>query len=215
MPLWPRSRTKTFCQRGGGLGFAEIAFCHRRRHVVDVLEQLGGQLLGRGHVIDQPGVDGAAGHAVELGRGGVLHHHHAKLLLDGPQAQRAVAAHPGENDADRLLLLVRGQVAEEEIDGRPQAPRRDRFEHLEPAVQDRQVGVGRNHVDAVRPDLHAVRGLDDRHLRVPPQQFRHHSLVRRLEVRHQDERQPGIGGKRAKNCSRASSPPADAPTPTI
>ena len=90
--------------------------------MVDVLQQLDGKLLGRGHVIDQGGVDGAAGHAVELGRGGVLHHHHAELLLDGPHAQGAVAPHPGKNHADRLLLLVRGQVAEEEINGRPQAP---------------------------------------------------------------------------------------------
>ena len=97
--------------------------------------------------------------------------------------------------ADGLFLLVRRQVPEEEVDRHPQAPRRDRFEHLEFAVQDGQVRIRGNHVDAIRPDLHPIFHLDDRHLGVPPKEFRHHALVRRLKVRHQDERQPGIRGQ--------------------
>ena len=94
-----------------------------------------------------------------------------------------------------LFLLVRGQVPEEEIDRRPQPPRRGRFEHLELAVQDGQVGVRRNHVDAVRLDLHPVLHLDDLHLGVPSKEFRHHALMRRLKMLHQDECHPGSRGQ--------------------
>ena len=124
-----------------------------------------------------------------------MHHHHPEVFLDGFQAQRAVAPHAGENDADGFFLLVRRQLPEEEVDRHPQAPGRDRFEHLELAVQDGQVRIGRNHVDAIRLNLHPIFHLDDRHLGVPPKQFRHHALVRRLKVRHQDERQAGIRGQ--------------------
>ena len=45
---------------------------------------------------------------------------HAGLLLDGPQPQRAVGAHAGEDHADAALLLVLRQGAEEEIDRQAQ-----------------------------------------------------------------------------------------------
>ena len=160
-----------------------------------ILDQLGGQLFRRGYVVGHARADRAAGHAVVLRRGGVLHHRHAELFLDGSQAERAVAPHPGENDADGLFLLVCGQAPEEEINRRPQPPRRGRFEHLEPAVQDGQVGVRRDHVDAIRLDLHSVLRLDDLHLRVPSKEFRHHAFVRRLKMLHQDECHPGSRGQ--------------------
>ena len=69
----------------------------------------------------KPGVNGAAGHAVEFGRGRVLHEDHPRFLLDGPEAQRAVGAHAREDDADALLLPVIGQGAEEEINRQAQA----------------------------------------------------------------------------------------------
>ena len=72
---------------------------------------------------------------------------------------------------------------------------RGRFEHLELAVQDGQVGIGRNHVDAIRLDLHPVFRLDDLHLRVPREQFRHHALVGRLQVRHEDKGQARVAGQ--------------------
>ena len=179
----------------------------------DILDQFGGKFLGRGDVIGQAAVDRAAGHGVILGRGGVLHHHHAEVFLDGPQAQRSVGAHPGKNDADGLFLLVRRQVPEEEVDRQPQAARRDGFEHLELAVQDGQVRVRWNHVDAIRLDPHPVFHLDDGHLGVPPEQFRHHALMRWLEVRHQDECQPGVRGQvgeelleRLQTARRGSNP---------
>ena len=78
-----------------------------------------------------------------------------RLFLDGPQAQRAVGAHAGEDDADAPLLPVVGQGAEEEIDREAQAAGRRRLEQVQHAVQDGHVLVGRDHVDAVRLDPHA------------------------------------------------------------
>ena len=111
---------------------------------------LPGQLLHRGDDVGQPGVDRAARHAVELGRGRLLHQHHARLLLDGPQAQRAVGAHAREDDADAALLPVLGQGAEEEIDRQAQAAGRRRLEQVQHPVQDGHVLVRRDHIDAVR-----------------------------------------------------------------
>ena len=181
--------------RGGRFPLGPFAVGGGPRDVVDVLEQFGGQFFGRGHVIDQAGVDGAAGHSVILGRGRVLHHGHPQVLLDGLQTQGAVAAHAGQQNADGLFLLVGRQVPEEEVDGHPQAPGRGRFQYLELSVQDGQVGVGRNHVDVIGLDLDAIRCLDDLHLGVPAEKFRHHALVGRLQVGHQDERQPGVRGQ--------------------
>ena len=192
MPVWAREQDEDLLQRGGGFALGQWAIAGRPRDVVDVLEQLGGEFFGRGHVIRQPGVDGAAGHAVVLGRGRVLHHGHPEVLLDGLQAQRAVAAHAGKNNADGLLPLVGRQLPEEEVDRHPQSPRGGRFEHLKFAVQDGQVRIGRNHVDVVGPHLHPILDLDDLHRRVAAKEFRHHALVGRLQVRHQHERQSAV-----------------------
>ena len=69
---------------------------------------------------------------------------------------------------------------------------RGRFENLKSPVEDGQIGVGRDHVEAIRLDLHPIFCLDNGHLGVPREQFRHHALVGRLEVRHKHERQPGV-----------------------
>ena len=188
-------KNKDLFERGSRFPLSRTMLLAGCRGVREILDQLGGKLLRRRDVIRHARVDRAAGHAVILGRGGVLHHYHPEGLLDGPQTQRAVAPHARENDPDGFFLLVRGQMPEEEVDRHPLAPGRDRFEHLEFAVQDGQVRIRGNHVDAIRLDLHPIFHLDDRHLGVPPKQFRHHAFVGRLKVRHQDERQPGIRGQ--------------------
>ena len=86
-----------------------------------------------------------------------------------------------------LLLPVIGQGAEEEIDRQAQAPGRRRLEQVQHPVQDGQVLVGRDHVDAVRLDLHPVLDLDDRHGGGALEQLRQHALVRRVQVLDDDE----------------------------
>ena len=136
-----------------------------QRGALEIGDDLARQLVHRGHDVRQPGVDRAARHAVELGRRRLLHQHHARLLLDGPQAQRAVRAHAGENDADAPLLLVLRQGAEEEIDRQAQAAGRRRLEQVQNPVQDGHVFVRRDHIDAVRPDPGSILDLDDFHAR--------------------------------------------------
>ena len=80
-------------QRALGLeGRDRVGFGRPAEGVQGIGDQLGGH-LGRGQlVVHQPGGEGAAGHAVELGRSGVLRHDHAALALDGAHSQRAIAA---------------------------------------------------------------------------------------------------------------------------
>ncbi len=124
-----------------------------------------------------------------------MRHHHPEILFDGLHAQRAVAPHAGKNNPDGFFLLVGRQVPEEEVDGHPLSPGHDRFQQLQFAVQDREVRIGRNHIDAILADLHPIFHLGHRHLGVPGQEFGHHALVRWLKMRHQHERQPGIRGQ--------------------
>ncbi len=155
--------------------------------VPEIVDDLSGQLLRRGHQVGQPGLDGAPGHAVELGRGRLLHQRHSRLFLDGPQPHRAVRAHAGEDDADAALLPVLGQGAEEEIDRETQAAGRRRLEQVQHTVQNGHVLVGGDHIDAVRLDLHPVPDLENLHPGGALEQFGHDPLVGRVQVLDDDK----------------------------
>ena len=146
-----------------------------------------GQLLRRGHDVGQPRVDGAPGHAVEFGRLRRLDEDHPGLLLDRPKAQRAVGAHPREDDADALVLPVVRQGAEEEIDRQAEPPGGRRIEQVQRPMEDGHVLVGGDHVDPVRFDLHAVPDLDDLHGGGALEELHHDPLVGRVEVLDDDE----------------------------
>ncbi len=76
--------------------------------------------LSRGELkVHQTGRQGAAGHSVIFGCGWILDHDHASLALDGPHAQRAVAAGAGKHNPDGPLMLILGQGAEEKVNGHP------------------------------------------------------------------------------------------------
>ena len=135
------------------------------RGALQIGDDLLRQFLRRGHDVRQPGVDGAARHAVEFGRGRLLHQHHAGFFLDGPQPQRAVGTHAREDHADAVLLPVLRQRAEEKIDRQAQPARRGRLEQVQDAMQDGHVLVRRDHIDAVRPHRGAVLDLDHLHAR--------------------------------------------------
>jgi hypothetical protein len=122
-----------------------------------------GQFLDGRHHIGQPRINGAPGHGVELGRGGGLHEHRAPLLLDGGKTQGTVRAHSREDDADALLPLVGGQGAQEEINGQTQPARRRWRQQVQHSVQDGQILVGWNDVDAIRLDLQAILDLKNLH----------------------------------------------------
>ena len=106
---------------------------------------------------------------------------------------RAVAAGAGEHDADRPLVLVLGQRAEEEVNRQAMAARRGRFQQLERTVQKGHVPIGRNDVGAVGPDRHPIFNLEDLHAGIALDQVGEDALVVRGQVLHQDKGHAGIG----------------------
>ena len=66
-------------------------------------------------MVHQARSDGAAQDAVILGGVHGLGHGHAAVFLDGLEAERAVGAGAGEDDADGVLALVFGQGGEEMV----------------------------------------------------------------------------------------------------
>ena len=78
-----------------------------------------GRHFRRGHdVIGEPGGDGAARHAVELGRLRVLGDDQAVFALDGAHAEGAVGAGAGENNADGAFALVLARERKKKSMGR-------------------------------------------------------------------------------------------------
>ena len=161
--------------------------------MAEISDDLVGQLLHRGDNIGQPRADGAARHAVELGRGRFLHQDDARLLLDRLEPERPIRAHAGEDHADAPGLAILGQSAEKEIDRETQAARRDWRKEVEDAVQDRHIFIGGDDINAVRLDLHPVFDLKDLHGRDPLQEFGHDPLMGRVEMLDDDESQAAAG----------------------
>ena len=144
------------------------------------------QVARLGNDVDQAGINSAARHAVELGGGRVLHQHQSAAFLDGAQAMAAVRTHAGENDPDGVCAAVIRQRPEEEVDRQAQAARRYRVKQVEAVMQDGDVPVRRNDIDAIRLHLHPVLCLHHRHGGCPLQQFGQDAGVIRGEVLNHD-----------------------------
>lgn len=151
--------------------------------------------LGRGAAeVDAARGDRARGHAPELGRAGLLGHGDPARGLDRAQTLGAVDAGAGEDDADGLVPAVVGQRAEERVEREVQPGPLPPGDERQGAVPDGQVGVGRDHVDAVRRQRHAVGRLDDAQGRDPLEDPREHARPRGVEVQDHDERQARVHG---------------------
>ena len=113
---------------------------------------------------------------------------------DRPHSQGPVRAGPGKEDADRPLLPIFRQRAEEEVDGHPNAVLLDRLGQIEDSVADAQVLIGRNDVNAVRLNGHGVLRLNDLHARVLGHEFRQQTRVGGRQVLDDDESRSAVGG---------------------
>ncbi len=71
---------------------------------------------------------------------------------------------------------------EKEIDGQTQAPRGGGFEQMQNIMQNREILVGRDHVNVVGFDLHPVPDLDDGHGGSVLQQLGQDALVGWIQV---------------------------------
>ena len=160
----------------------------------EVFQQRLGHPIRRKDVIDQSRGNRAARHRVELGRAGVLRDGQPAAAPDRPHAQRPVRAGPGKEDADRPLLPIFGQRAEEEVDGHPNAVLLDRLGQIEDSIADAQVLIGRNDVNAVRFDGHGILCLHDLHARVLGHEFRQQTRVGGRQVLDDNESRSAVGG---------------------
>ena len=87
--------------------------------------------------------------------------------------------------------------------------------HMQPAVANLQLGIGRDDIDVVGDDPHSVLDLSDGHLRASTQDTRHLAFTGRVEMKHDDESATAVGRHGIEKSPKASMPPADAPMPTI
>ncbi len=83
-------------------------------------------------------------------------------------------------------------------------------------MQNSNILVRRNHIDTIGAHAHAIFSLKHLHLRRTLQQLGHEPFCLsgpdEEPAQTRDSRSPAIA---AKNCSNASSPPADPPIPTM
>ena len=140
----------------------------------------------------QPRGDGAAGHAVVLGGGFILGEGNAALGLDLGQTEAAVAAGAGENHADGVRALGFGEGAHKEIDGQMLAADLAGGE-VQGMVLNGHGGIGRNDVDVIGLDLHAILHFDDGHGCGAGDQLGEHAFVLGIEMLNEDESHSGVG----------------------
>jgi uncharacterized protein involved in type VI secretion and phage assembly len=91
--------------------------------VADVCEQAQRQFVGRQDGSNHSRRNGAARHAVELGRLRLLCHQETASRADGNGTARAIGAGTRENDPDRSFTEHFGKRGEENIDGQRQRVR--------------------------------------------------------------------------------------------
>lgn len=159
--------------------------------MAEVVVELGGDRLDRQHEVDHPGAHRAAHHAVVFGT--FLGDGQAAAFLDRAQADGTVAACAGEDHAGAGLAARHGQGLEEGVDRRALTAALDRRAEMQLAIGQGQRGVGRNDIDAVSLDDHAVGGLYDRDAGGPAEDVRQDTGVRRVEVLDDHEGHAAIG----------------------
>ena len=117
-PVLERKRKNSFCMPRVGMGTSlwPSWYSGRTWWWTTLQDQLA-HLRGGQDEIDILGRDGVAGHILKCGGIRCLGDGQPSLGFDAFHPQAAIAAGPGEHDADGALLLVAGQRAEEEVDG--------------------------------------------------------------------------------------------------
>ncbi len=165
-----------------GLGHAPVA----ARVAHDLLRDAS----GRRHEVHQARPGRALRHARVLGAPRVLCRHHSTARLDLGDADRPVAARARQHDCDRVLAARLGERAEEVVDRQVCALRRGT--HADHAGFDGWLAAGRVHVHAIGFERHPVHGRHDADQRVARQQLRQNRRLRRVLVRHHDERDAAV-----------------------
>ena len=159
--------------------------------IVDEVQDFLGNVSWRQHKVRQAGTDGAAGHAVELGAGRILHNGNAAVFLDGLEAARAVCARAGEHDGNGVFLAAFGQGGKEDVYGMV-----DDTVHLIGQVQGAilygHVLLRRDEIDRVGFQGHLIPDLQHLHVGVLAEDFGHETLVVRRKVLDDDNGQAAV-----------------------
>ena len=158
--------------------------------------------------------DRASRHRVVFGRF-ILREGDSALGFDRLQPQGAVGRRAGKiTPMAQSFWSCASDSRKKSIERCGRVALRARLEFQHPR-RDRQVGVGRNHIDAIGRDPQIICHLVHRHRRGPREQMRQRAFVLRIEMLHEDKSHPRIRRQMFEQLGEASSPPADAPTPTI
>jgi hypothetical protein len=157
---------------------------------------------------------GMPGYSVEIR---VLHEDEPSPVLHRTHAEGAVAPGSREHHADRLLPLLLGEGTEEEVDGEPVAAGLGGLQKPHPTLPEHHGLGGRDDVDAVRLDLHAVGDLEDLEVGLAPDQLHQEAFVVGGQVLNEHQGNAGVlpEGRPEKKASNAARPPAEAPIPTM
>ena len=158
------------------------------------LHQLGGDLLGEEDQVHDAGRDRGARHTVVACRFRRLREHDSAGGLHLADADRPVGGGAGEDDGDGALLRGLREAAEEEVDRRVLCVVGRTRVQVERLVEHPHLHVGRDHVDVVPLDPHALERMHDRELGAGREQGRKGALVLRREMGDQHDRNPRIGG---------------------
>lgn len=159
----------------------------QHRRMLREVEDLFDDLARRQHEVGKPGADGAAGHAVELGGGGVLHDDQAARLFDGLDAARAVRPRARQHHGNAAVAHLLGKRVEEDVDGMVDLAGVV-FAEVQVALVDDHVVARGDEVDVVGQYLHLVARLDNGHLGLLAQDLGQHAAVVGRKVLDHDER---------------------------
>jgi hypothetical protein len=149
-------------------------------------------VLGGQHEIGHAGVEGGAGHAVELRALQILEQHEAAREMHVADAAGAIAAAAGEDDRHRARGAVLGERAEEHVDGKGQLLRSSALAQEQPSARDDHLFLGRDEVHVIGLDGHAVLNQMDGQRRVTGEELVHQALEIGGEVLNDDERHPRV-----------------------
>ena len=141
------------------------------------------------------GGDGIARHAVVLRGFRRLDERKAALALDGLQAGGAVTVGTGEDDADRVVLLVRAEGTEEGVDGHGRFLAGDAGLEVEDAAGEAGDLVGLQDVEVVGLGAAAFDDREHGHGRLVRGDLGEVTLLVRREVGDDDECHAGVGGE--------------------
>lgn len=159
----------------------------------DPLQDAPGHLVGWHHDVHTARGDGAAWHGVKLGRLGLLCQGQPPLGVQGLQPQRAVRAHARQHHPHRVLTLLPRQRAQQRINGQSQATGVRRVGQMQVPLDDGELAVGRDHIDGIALDEHAVGGLLHGQGGHALQQAAQQGLARRVQVLNHDVGEVTVG----------------------